>query len=182
MKIDHNLDVCFRREDKFFSEVKTRHKLFLAYIRLFLVWLLITPWSSALNFSSREFLSLPLHWISAGFWYQLSLTTRNLTGSLVYYKLHIVSILSVYRPGPWIPATLFILMLLEAKASKIALRKEKKRFKDIRKNKNHLVKHSGKINIQVILGMCQFICCSDPFLLLVNSECPYLLYLISKRR
>lgn len=28
MKIDHNLDVCFRREDKFFSEVKIRHKLF----------------------------------------------------------------------------------------------------------------------------------------------------------
>jgi len=61
MKIDHNLDVCFRREDKFFSEVKIRHKLFIAFIRLFLVWLLITPLSSALNFSSGEFLSLPSH-------------------------------------------------------------------------------------------------------------------------
>lgn len=83
-------------------------------------------------------------------------------------------ILSVYRQALGYLLPLFILMLLERKLYQIALSEGKKRFKDI-KNKNHVVKHSGKINIQVILGMCQFICYSDPFLLSVDSECPYLL-------
>lgn len=61
MKIDHNLDVCFRREDKFFSEVKTRHKLFIAYIRLFLGLALDYSFIFSSQLFLREFVPLPSH-------------------------------------------------------------------------------------------------------------------------